>query len=406
MPVYEYKARDQKDQVVTGTMEADTEAGLVDKLRKMNYVVTKIGEIKPKKVASVGPGRGTEKIKQKDMLKFIVKLSSMLQVGISLPAGIRILRDQTKKPKFKSVLNGLYANISSGVSFSKSLSFYPNAFPDIMVKMVRVGETTGKLSDILAHYAEYSENQANIRSQIKSALTYPLAVITVSGIILYIFLVFVIPKFIDMFKEANIELPLPTQILFNLSNFARDCWLYVLTALIILFICYKLAKRRYSFNRFIDNIKLKIPGFSVLLKKMIQARFAQTLGLLYQSGVPILESIKTSEGILGNIQYSQAMKELHAHVKDGKKISDYIAGNRLFSADIVEMVSVGESTGRLSDMLQRSALFYRKEINVAVKSFLTLLEPIIICGMGVFIAFLALSVIMPIFKMMSEIGAG
>lgn len=406
MPVFEYKVRDQKDQVVSGTMEALTEEDLVGRLKRMNYVVTRISEVKTKKPSESAAGVGGGKIKQKEILNFIIKLANMLQVGISLSSSIRILSNQAKKPKLKKILNGIHNNISSGVSFSKSLSFYSRAFPDIMIRMVRVGETVGKLPDILTQYAEYAENQANIRAQIKSALTYPMAVITIAGIVLYIFLTFVIPKFFQVFKEVKIEMPLPTQILLNMSDFCRGYWLHALVGIVVLITGYRLAKRNKRFVELIDGLKLKVPGYSVLLKKVILVRFAQTLGLLYQSGIPILESIKTSEGILGNIKYSKAMSELHNHVKDGKKISDYIGSNPLFSDEIVEMINVGENTGRLSEMLRSSASFYQKEINSAVKQFLALLEPVILCCLGGFIAFLALSIVLPIFKMMSAVGEG
>ena len=404
MPIYEYKARDEKDKIVSGQLEADTEADLVGKLKKMNYVVTKITEVKSKKSPSVGIGISFGRIKQRDMLKFTVKLANMLQVGLSLPSSLRILRDQIAKPKFKKVLSALYSNIASGTSFSASLSYYPKAFPNTMVRMVEVGEASGKLTETLTQYAEYAENQENIKSQIKSAMTYPIVVITIAAIVGYLFLTFVMPKFIKMFKDANIALPLPTRILMNLSNFASSYWLYIVVAVVFIVIGYKLAKRFSKFTSFIDKVKLKVPIISGLIKKMIQARFTQTLGVLYQTGVPILESLRISENIVGNACYSKALRELHSHVKDGKKISEYIGSNPLFNPEIVEMVSVGENTGRLAEMLQKSASFYYQEVNVTLKNAASLFEPLVVCVMGLCISLLACAIIMPILGMLKTIG--
>lgn len=405
MPIYEYRVRDRGDKVISGRMEASSEEDLVFRLRKSNYVVTSIKQLKSSnapQLSNIASGG----VSRKAMLRFVIKLSNMLQVGLSLSVSIRIISEQTPNKKFKKILDSLHSSIASGTSLSTSLAYYPGVFPDLMVRMVEVGESSGKLTEVLTEYAEYAESQANLREQIKSAMTYPIAVVGLSLVILYLFLTFVIPKYSQMFKSAKVKIPLPTQILLDLSSIAKEHWQIILICMVVFIFGLRAIMRIPKVRIFMDFVKLRLPVYGRIIRKVILARFSETMGVLYQSGVSILESLTISARIAGNYFYSRAINELTGHVKNGKRMSEYISGNRLFNPEIAEMISVGENTGRLSEMLRKTAQLYSKEIGEVVKRLSSLLEPIIICSLAIFIGFLAMAMLMPMLTMVKSMGGG
>jgi type II secretory pathway component PulF len=339
-----------------------------------------------------GPGR-------KDILNFTNQLAVMVRAGISLQDSLESISQQQKNQKFGAIINDLRLQIEAGQSFSQALSKYPNVFSNIYINMVSAAEISGSLSDMLQKLAEYLDSDAETRSQVKSAMVYP-GIIAFMAVSVTVFLLcFVLPRFAEIFAGKEQYLPMPTKMLLATSAFLRGNWYFILLGVgiviwaFIYFIHTKVGRQWW------DTLKLNIPIIKSLCKCLYITRSLHTMGVLVRAGVPILNTISITAQIAGNTLYKIMWLCVYEDVRQGKKIATSLYRFKLMPPNVVQMIRSGEDSGTLSDVLRDVSNYYARELKAVIKKVTSMIEPIMIVLMGVLVGFIAMSIMLPIFKM-------
>ncbi|UCD54782.1 MAG: type II secretion system F family protein [Candidatus Omnitrophota bacterium] len=397
MPTYIYKARDATGKPVKGRMAAKTAEELVDKLRKMGYMTTQVTESLPLKMESLFDR--LRPINAEDMIMFNVQLANMLNAGISILDSLGALARQLENKKLKEAIGGITRSIEGGDNFSQALARYPLIFPKLFVNMVKAGEASGKLDNILLRYAEYFERQSDLKQKVKAALFYP-TVLLFAGLTVTLFIVtFIIPQFAQVFIKSNVPLPIPTLILFKVGVAIKKFWyvgvLLVISAWIGIKNYINTERGRLVFDRF----KLKVLVLGPLHRKAAISGFARTFGTLSASGVPILESLDITKDVVGNEVLSRVIASARKAVEKGQNLSEPLKISEEFPPDVIQMISVGEESGSLDRMLNKIADFYDMSVGYAIKKLTTILEPLFLVVMGCMVGFIMASMLLPIFDM-------
>lgn len=402
MSTYFYRARDASGKAVKGTMNAETKDILISKLRKMGYMATQVTETR----GMAGAESFFERIKPisaESMIIFNVQLSNMINAGVSILESLAILSDQLENKKLRDAVSDIKRNVESGDSFSQALARHPRIFSKLFVNMVKAGEASGKLDTVLMRYAEFSENQADLKQKIQGALFYPI-VLLCAGVTVMLFIVtFVIPQFAGIFAQSGIALPLPTLILYKTGLAIKRLW-YVLFIFCIaswMAVKYYIKTDRGRLN--IDRFKLKMPIFGALQRKAALSRFARTLGTLTASGVPILESLDITKDVVGNEVLTRVIIDTRRSVEKGERIASSLKVSEEFPQDTVQMIAVGEETGNLETMLNKISDFYEKSLGYTIKKITTILEPLFLLIMGSMVGFIMASMLLPIFDMIKTL---
>ncbi|MBI4343166.1 MAG: type II secretion system F family protein [Candidatus Omnitrophica bacterium] len=402
MPNYQYAARDERGNAVSGLLVAPNAEALAEQLKRMGYLVTKSRE--------VDEGATVESVLQRlrrvgyeDLVLFNVQLSTMVRVGIPLVTALDTLSQQTDNPRLRQTIGDVARNVEAGAGFSEALSRHPAVFSPLFINMVRSGEISGKLDEILRRLAIFAKHQADLREQLKTALTYPLILLVVGISVIVFLLLGIIPKFMKIFLEAGVPLPLPTFILYQLSQALRHYGL-ALAAVIALGAA---AAGRYARTargrRQLDTLLLKLPVIGTLVRKTALARFARTLETLLSSGVPALESLGIAEQTCGNAVIADACQAAQASVRRGGTICEPLRISRQFPPMVVQMLSVGESSGTLDRMLAEVADHYDELVRHHIKRLTALIEPIFLMVIGGLVALIMASVLLPLFRMVNVI---
>jgi len=399
MPQYTYSVKDQSGRTITGKMTQDNTSLVAKKLKEMNYTIIDISQ-ESIPVFSFDIEEKLSRIKLMDKVTFYIKLASLLKAGVPMDASISSVKEQIDNRRFKKILNEIHSNIQSGNSLSQAFSLYPKVFPELLINIIKSGEASGKLVEVLGQYAKFASNQASLRQKIVSAMFYPALLILAAMGLMTLFLTYLLPKFVELFKKSNIPLPLPTQILLDVGNFVKDYPLMIVLCIICFIVFLKVFLSLKAGKNIMDHIKLNMPVVGKLFKKISIARFTRTLATLYNSGVPIIKSLEICERSTGNNIFSKAIGGIKDAVIKGKTISSTMSENPLFPSDVVQIVSIGEQSGNLSDMLSQIADFYEDDIDNSVKKLSSMIEPIVLLIVGSVIGFLAYSIIMPIFNLM------
>lgn len=399
MATFTYQARDEFGKVVRGAMAAESEDQLASKLGNLGYVLTRARLIKERKKALAPPGR----IRRRDIIIFTHHLSTIEASGISIRAGMRDLAEQTENEKFKKVIESLLRDVEGGAPLSEAMDKHPRIFSELYVSMVRAGEATGALEDVLNRLAAQLEWQEETRGTITQAVLYPAILFTAILGLVVIVLTFLVPRIMLIYTTANMPLPLPTRILMAASNFLRGQWLLILIALVISVITYKLIGRTSEGRLQIDRLKLKIPLFGELIRKTCASRFSHTLASLYHAGVGITEALWIVEKVIGNTIMAQAIKNTRTRVSNGETIAESLRVSGEFQPLVTRMLAVGEETGRLDQTLSKVNEFYDREVPQTVKRALTLLEPMIIIFAGIVVAFVLAATFLPLYQSLSLI---
>lgn len=401
MPVFTYKAKTAAGLVMEGTVDAEEQKSAVEKLRGQKMVVLEIAEktVSPidKVKALLGIGKKKGKVTSKDLVLFSRQLSTLVSAGVPIVQSLGILESQAENPAFKEVLGEVKSDIEAGLSISDALKKHPDAFPDLYTSMVKAGELGGILDTILERLTAYMESSEALKAKVKSAMMYPAIVLSICTIVTVFLMVFVIPTFKNIFASFGAELPLPTQILIDISDTMKKFW-YVLVALP--YGGYKGFLWYYSTpqgHKVIDAYTLKAPIFGIILKKVAVARFTRTLGTLIKSGVPIMQALETVAQTAGNVVIAEAVLLTRESIREGGHLSDPLRKSGIFPNMVTSMISVGEETGALDIMLAKIADFYDQEVDTAVKGLTSLIEPIVICVMGVIIGTIVICMFMPMF---------
>lgn len=399
METYNYQATDRSGKIITGTMEDDDEKFIVDRLQEMGLFPMSV-----KKEAIEGPrlvnpvrimGR---RIKLRDVMTFTQQLGALLEAGLPLDRSLVILSDVSEKDSMKDVIRNVLLNIQGGGSLSDSLAKHPKVFPPLYTNMIKAGEAGGVLEPVIGRLAEYLENSQRLREEIRSALIYPLLLVAVGGGAVAFLLTFVVPRFTQIFKEMGQNLPLPTVILLFLSNLLRKYW-WILLGIVFLVI---FGLRRYmkteAGRSWWDASVLKIPLFGSLVQKIAVSRFARTLGTLLNSGVPILQALTIVKDSIGNEVIAKSSATIREEVKRGKGIAKPLKDSGVFPQLAIHMMTVGEETGRLDEMLIKVADRYDSETRISVKRMISLLEPAMILFMGLVVGFIIVAILLAIFS--------
>lgn len=397
-----YKAVNSKGKTFEGTIDAKDANDAAAYLRTKELTPINIKEKEGGKFFNSLP-IFTSKVKSTDIVFFTRQLSSMISAGLTLLKSLEILKEQFKNKAMVEVVGNIIANIEEGMSFAQSVAKHPEVFSPVYTALIRASESSGLLDKALLRLADTLEKKQKLRSTVKSALMYPAIVIILMVAVVTIMMLFVIPQLSNLYKNLNISLPLPTRILVGLSNFTIAFWPVVLGFFVLLISIYKRWRKTQSGQLIVDKLMLKIPVFGPIIRKTIFVEFSRTLGLLLGSGTLVVESLIQSSNVTGNIHYKNAILEVSNKVEKGVTIGDAMSTSILFPQMLVQLVKVGEQTGKLDETLVKASEYFEEEVNQSVKTLTTAMEPFIMVVLGAGVAFLIISVITPIYNLTNSI---
>jgi type IV pilus assembly protein PilC len=401
MPVFTFTGTDPQGKRVAGERLADSKAAVTMQLRRERITP---GAIKEKGKEFNLPKLGTGKVPVKDTAVFFRQFSVMIDAGLPLVQCLEILASNQENLFFQKCLTGVRQSVEGGSTLSNAMRQYPKIFDDLTTNMIEAGEAGGILDTILQRLATYVEKAVKLKSAVKSALIYPVSVISIACIVVGALLKFVVPIFANMFNSMGVDLPLPTKIVIGLSNFVGRFWWLVLGFMVVSFFAVKAIRKdpkgRYMFDKFLLNL----PVLGNVLRKIAVARFTRTLGTLITSGVPILEGLSITARTSGNAVLEDALMKVRKAVEEGRTIVDPLKECGVFPNMVTQMIGVGEATGAMDAMLQKIADFYEDEVDAATKDMLTLLEPIMIGFLGVAVGGIVISLYMPLFSMIGKLA--
>ncbi len=401
MPVYKYKAINEKGKTVEGVLDAESAKSATEKLKRQGVFLSSLSEVKKEKARSFSLFKG---ISTSELALTTRQFSTLISAGLPLEASLVALSEQTEDAKLSQVLTEVKDKISEGSSLNNALREHPDVFSDLYVNIVRAGEASGTLDIVLLRLADFLEKQTALRSRVRSALVYPIFMFFIGSGVLFFMMSYVIPKIARIFEESRKALPYITQLLIGFSNFFSQNLFVILILLIGLsFIAYKFSKRERG-KMLLDRLTLRIPIFGRIAKMVIISRFTRTLGTLLASGIPLLNAIEIAEAIAGNTVYSNALRSVRDNIKEGTSIAGPLRDSGVFPPLVTRMIAVGEQTGELEEMLVKIADTYDLQIETSVSALTSLLEPIMIVIMGVVVGFIVFAILLPIFDLTSTIG--
>jgi len=401
MPLFEWEGKSIKGETKAGVTRADSEDALRTSLRSEGIILTKAIAKKEVKEEKFNPKK---KIKPISIVLFTRQLSTMITSGLPLVQALDILVNQMEDKDFKGIVKDIKQRIEGGSRFADALKEYPQCFDTLYVNLVVAGEEAGLIDQVLQRLAVYMEKSEKLKSKVKSAMIYPIAIVTVAIGVTLVLLVFVIPVFETMFKDMGAELPLPTQIVVNISKLVKKYIIFGIAALVIAAFLFRRFYRTEAGKRKVDRLLLKVPIFGVLIIKSSVARVTRTLGTLLQSGVAIIESLVIVAKVAGNKIVEDALVVARARITEGRSMSEPLEESGVFPPMVIQMVQVGESTGALDSMLNKIADFYEEDVDTLVTNLTAMMEPMIMMFLGVVLGGLIIAMYLPIFKMGQAVG--
>ena len=400
MPNYAWKGRNRAGLIKEGVLGADTKEMALASLRRQNIVVTGIRE-RGKEISLSKVGR---KVPPKTLAVFTRQFSVMIDAGLPLVQCLEILANQQDHKNFQKILLQVRQDVESGSTLADAMRRHPKAFDNLYVNMVAAGEAGGILDTILQRLSVYIEKAVKLKSQVRSALIYPIAVIVIAAIVVAVILLKVIPTFAALFTSLGAELPLPTRIVIASSNFLARYFVFFVIAIAGGIYGLRRYYATHTGRRVIDGLLLKLPVLGMILRKISVARFCRTLATLTSSGVPILESLDITARTAGNAIVEDAIMATRKSVEGGKTIVEPLRESNVFPNMVTQMIGVGEQTGALDSMLNKIADFYEDEVDAAVGGLVKLLEPIMIAILGVVIGGIVIAMYLPMFTLINKIG--
>src|SRR5215475_5244023 len=401
MPVFTFSGKDASGTKVSGERMAVNKQALAQALRRERITP---GAIREKGKEFSLPTFGTGKVKTKDIAIFFRQFSVMIDAGLPLVQCLEILAANQENPAFQKTLTGVRTTVEGGATLANAMRGYPKVFDDLTTNMMEAGEMGGILDTILQRLAAYVEKAVKLRAAVKSALIYPVSVVSLAFLIVGALLKWVVPIFANLFAGLNVALPLPTRIVMGLSAFVGQFWWFFILGIggVIFGIKYIRKDRRGKY--WMDYTMLKLPVLGMLLRKIAVARFTRTLGTLITSGVPILEGLTITARTSGNAVLEEALMKVRKAIEEGRTIVDPLRECGVFPNMVTQMIGVGEATGAMDSMLQKIADFYEDEVDSATKDMLAMLEPVIIGLLGVMIGGIVISLYMPLFAMIAKLA--
>lgn len=405
MPVFQYTVRDATGNMRTGTSEAENQDILKRRLQEQGFQVNDVKQTGKSKTKNAASGYG--KVKLKDLSIFCRQFSTMIDAGVSLVRSLDVLGEQTQNPKLKRILREIQVEVESGQQLSKAMQKYPKVFSNLFVGLIRAGEVGGVLEEALQRLSGFLEKDMELRRKVKAALTYPIIVVIVAITIVLFLCTYIVPKFIDLFKDLGVkELPAMTQFLVDFSNFLKDKWYIAIAMVVVFWFVVKAFGRTKVGRRVIDRVKLRFPVFGPLSHKICLARFSRTLATLMSSGVPILQAMETVAGTVGNEIISEAIMNARARIREGDKINEPLEKSKMFPPMVVHMISIGEESGALDQMLSKIAEFYEGEVDSQLQSLTAAIEPLMIVFLGFCVGFIVIAMFLPLISVIQNLSGG
>jgi len=412
MPIYTYTALNSQGKELRNEIEAESPEAALTKIRSLDLFPTDIrektakrgkatGELKRSKKKSLAFGR----VKQADLTAFTRQLSTLIEAGLPIVRSLRILEDQLKPGPLKNDLIEITEDVEGGLPLSEALSKHPRTFRKIYCQMVKAGEAAGILDQILNRLATFMEKAMELRRRVVSAMMYPAVVVTAATGILILILVLIVRRFQSIFRELNVELPFMTRVLLQVSEQVQQYWFLLPAIPLGFYLGMKLVVMNPTGRLVVDKVKLHVPVFGNIIQKSTISRFTRTLGTLLASGVPILDALTIVRDATGNAVVGAAIGQVHDSIREGEDIAGPLAQSRICDGMVVNMVAVGEETGELDRMLIRVSDHYDNEVDAKVAGLTSVIEPILILGMGIMVGFIVIALFWPMVKLIQEMSA-
>lgn len=403
MSVFEYVALDEKGRERKGFVDAPGVSVARQQLRDEGIYPVDIQPAREKKASPLAGALEIgflQKVSAKEISIFTRQLSTLLAAGIPLVPSFSVLLAQTKNPLLQKILAQIRADLNEGKSLTASMENFPRVFPPLYINMVKAGEASGTINLVLERLADFSENQQELLSKIRSALAYPLIMLLVGSLVIFLLMTFVVPRITEIFADMKQTLPLITVILITISHFLKSFWWLIVLLAVAAVVGFKYATAGTQTGRRIwDSFRLKAPVWGSVNLKIAIARFARTLATLLQSGVPLLSAMEIVRNVVNNIYIGETIAKAARDVEEGQPLAAPLAASGLFPPMVTEMIAVGEQTGSLEKMLNRIAASYESEAQSDVMVMTSLLEPLMILAMGLIVGFIVFSILLPIFEM-------
>jgi type IV pilus assembly protein PilC len=406
MAAFSYRARNLSGQMVTGRVQAENPAAVISLLRSRSLFVVQVKQQREAGALNLD-SLLNKKVGVKPLAIFCRQFATLNQAGIPILQCLNILARQTEDRKLRGILQNVSLEIEKGKSLSESFRVFKERFPEIFINMIIAGELSGTLEQAMERLAVTFEKEQNIRDKIKSAMTYPLLIGCIAVLAVIVLLIFIVPVFVEVFESLGAALPLPTQILLHTSNGLKQYWFIILPSVFIVIpFLFSRALATKTGRRLFDRALLKMPVVGPVVVKTAVARFARTLATLLNSGIPLLRALETVEDIIGNTVAAEDIAEARENIKEGERMSPVLARSKFFPPMAVSMISVGEESGALDTLLEKLAVFYEGEVEAVIASLSSIIEPIMIAGLGLVVGFICVSIYLPLFGLSGAMEAG
>jgi len=401
MPVYKYKAIDVSGNSVQGIVDAESIKTANEKLKKQGVYLSSLKEVNRIKSRKFFPfGR----VSISELAISTRQFSTLISAGLPLEASLSALSEQAEDQKLKEVLTQVKDKVSEGSSLANALNEHPTVFPDLYINLVKAGEASGTLDVVLLRLADFLEKQSALKSKVRSALIYPIFMFFIGMAVVLFMVSFVIPRISKIFEDSQKALPFITVVLIETSNFISQNFIVIL----ILFVAISLLIFRFKNTprgkMFFDRMALKIPIFGKITSMVVISRFTRTLGTLIASGIPLLDALKISGAVIGNSVYLETLDSVSQNVREGSSLAKPLRDSEVFPPLVTRMIAVGEQTGEMEEMLSKIADIYDQQVETTVSTLTTLLEPVMILGIGAVMGFIVFAILLPIFDLTSTIG--
>jgi type IV pilus assembly protein PilC len=402
MARYVYRARGRAGVLETGTLEAESERAAAVALRGRGFMVTSLVR-QEEAVSATRQVSRFFRVNRMDLVLFTRQLATMISAGLPIVSALRVLEEQSTNVRFKEIIASVRVGIEQGGSLSGEIAKHPQAFFDFYVNTVRAGEVSGVLDTSLSYLADYLERELDLVQRVRTAATYPLLVLSFTMMVALAALIFIIPSFASIFASFKVGLPLITVVMLRVSQLVRQFWWVIVLGIGGLAVGVFVLRSSPAGQRLIDPLMLRVPIMGPIVLKLAYARFGRSLAVVIRSGVPILEGLTAVAGALGNRVVGDSVERARARMREGQSMADALSASPLMPPMIIQMVRVGEETGAMEDILNKVAEYYEREVDNTVKRFASIIEPVLIIGVGGVVGLVALSVLLPIWSLVSNL---
>lgn len=399
MPSYNYKAKDDQGKTIKGVMIAANEDQLADSLDQMGLYL-----LSATKTRIAESHLRWERVNRKDLITFSVHLSTTLSAGVPILQSLQDLINECEKPGFKKVIEDVTRNIQAGSSFSDALSKHPKVFTELYVSIVKAGEATGNVDKVLDDLVAFLEWQESLAMDVKQATIYPAFVLTAVISLVVLLMTFVFPRFTVIFERTNVPLPLPTRIVMGLSNFITSYWFFIVMAILAIIVSHRLIVKTPKGRYFFDKLKLNLPVFGNLMRKIALSRFSHHFSALLKAGVEIYHSLMVTERVVGNTVIAGVISSARDYISAGGSLSESLKKGNEFPSMVIRMISIGETSGSMDKTLDKVSQYYDREVPVTIKKVFAVFEPIVIATLAVIVLGMALSMFLPLYQMLGMVG--